>query len=76
MRRVIDHAVLQAEWDAGDYRAMNDDVVRLVQEYPERLTGYCTVNPGADDDMAAVVEREGHRTRHSRRKPCSHSRIG
>ena len=54
----IDHAVLQAEWDAGDYRAMNDDVARIVQEYPERLTGYCTVNPGVDDDMAAVVERE------------------
>ena len=54
----IDHAVLQAEWDAGDYRAMNDDVARIVREYPERLTGYCTVNPGVDDDMAAVVERE------------------
>ncbi len=54
----VDHAVLQAEWDAGDYRAMNDDVARIVREYPKRLTGYCTVNPGVDDDMAAVVERE------------------
>ena len=54
----IDHAVVQAEWDSGDYRAMNDAVVRIVQQHPERLTGYCTVNPGTDDDMAAVVERE------------------
>ena len=54
----IDHAVLQAEWAAGDYRAMNDAVARIVSEHPDRLTGYCTVNPGAGDDMAAVVERE------------------
>ncbi len=54
----IDHAVLQAEWASGDYRAMNDAVVRIVQQHPERLTGYCTVNPDAGDDMAAVVERE------------------
>jgi hypothetical protein len=54
----IDHAVLQAEWASGEYRAMNDAVVRIVGEHPGRLTGYCTVNPGAGDDMAAVVERE------------------
>ncbi|HJM75434.1 MAG TPA: amidohydrolase family protein [Dehalococcoidia bacterium] len=54
----IDHAVLQAEWAAGDYLAMNDAVARIVGEHPDRLTGYCTVNPGAGDDMAAVVERE------------------
>jgi predicted TIM-barrel fold metal-dependent hydrolase len=54
----IDHAVLQAEWASGDYRAMNDAVARIIGEHPDRLTGYCTVNPGAGDDMAAVVDRE------------------
>ena len=54
----VDHAVLQAEWSSGDYRALNDEVVDVVREYPDRFTGYCTVNPGTDDDMVAVVERE------------------
>lgn len=54
----IDHAVLQAEWASGEYRAMNDAVARIVSEHPDRLTGYCTVNPAAGDDMAAVVEHE------------------
>jgi len=54
----IDRAVLQAEWAAGDYRAMNDAVHRIVADYPDVLTGYVTVNPDAGDDMAAVVERE------------------
>ena len=54
----LDHAVLQAEWAYGDYRAINDAVARIVQQYPHRLTGYCTVNPGENDDMAAVLERE------------------
>jgi len=54
----IDRAVLQAEWADGDYRRMNDAVHRLVGAHPDRLVGYCTVNPGTDDDMVAVVEHE------------------
>ena len=54
----IDRAVLQAEWAAGDYRAMNDAVHRIVGEYSDVLTGYVTVNPDAGDNMAAVVEHE------------------
>ena len=54
----IDRAVLQAEWAAGDYRAMNDAVHRIVGEHPSELTGYVTVNPDAGDNMAAVVEQE------------------
>ena len=54
----IDRAVLQAEWAAGDYRAMNDAVHRIVTDHPDVLTGYVTVNPGVGDDMAAVVEHE------------------
>ena len=54
----IDRAVLQAEWAAGDYRAMNDAVHRIVAGYPDVLTGYVTVNPDAGDNMAAVVEHE------------------
>ena len=54
----IDRAVLQAEWGAGDYRAMNDAVHRIVAGHPDVLTGYVTVNPGAGDNMAQVVEGE------------------
>ena len=54
----IDRAVLQAEWAAGDYRAMNDAVHRIVAEHPDVLTGFVTVDPNAGDDMAAVVEHE------------------
>ena len=54
----IDRAVLQAEWAAGDYRAMNDAVHRIVAGYPDVLTGYVTVNPATGDNMAAAVEQE------------------
>ena len=54
----IGYAVLQAEWASGDYRAMNAAVADIVGRYPDRLTGYCTVNPGESDDMAAVVEQQ------------------
>lgn len=54
----IDRAVLQAEWAAGDYRAMNDAVHRIVTGHSDMLTGYVTVNPDAGDNMAAVVEQE------------------
>ena len=54
----IDRAVLQAEWAAGDYRAMNDAVHRIVGEFSDLLTGYVTVNPHSGDNMAAVVEQE------------------
>ena len=54
----IDRAVLQAEWAAGDYRAMNEAVHRIVAGHPDVLTGYVTVNPDAGDNMVAVVEHE------------------
>ncbi|TAJ20831.1 MAG: amidohydrolase [Dehalococcoidia bacterium] len=54
----VDRAVLQAEWASGDYRAMNDAVHRLVEQHPDRLVGYVTVDPSRHDDMAAVVEHE------------------
>ena len=59
----IDTAVVQAEWMYGDYRKLNDAVAKLVAEYPDRFAaGFLTVNPAADDDLAAVVE-EGVRDR-------------
>ena len=54
----INRAVLQAEWGAGDYRAMNDAVHRIVAGQPDMLTGYVTVNPATGDNMAKVVEQE------------------
>lgn len=54
----VDRAVLQAEWASGDYRAMNDAVHRLVNQHPDSLVGYVTVDPSHPDDLAAVVEHE------------------
>lgn len=54
----VDRGVLQAEWGFGDYRAMNEAVARIVKRYPDRFTGYCTVNPAEDDNMIEVVTRE------------------
>ena len=54
-----DYAVLQAEWDIGDYRKQNDAVYNLVQKYPDKfVAGYLCLNPAEDDDMVKVVERE------------------
>lgn len=54
----IELAVMQAEWGFGDYRKMNDAVFDVCARHPGRFVPYVTVNPGAPDDMAAVVERE------------------
>ena len=56
-RAGVDRAVLQAEWSHGDYRDLNAAVVRIVRDHPDRLTGFCTVNPAAPDDMVEVVEQ-------------------
>jgi len=54
-----DCSVLQAEWDIGDYRRVNDAVHNLVQKYPRKfIAGYLCLNPGEDDDMVKVIERE------------------
>jgi predicted TIM-barrel fold metal-dependent hydrolase len=54
----VELAVMQAEWGFGDYRKMNDAVFRACARHPGRFIPFVTVNPGADDEMAAVVERE------------------
>ncbi len=55
----VEKAVMQAEWAIGNYRKQNDAVYKLVQAHPERfVAGYLCINPLADDDMAAVVEKE------------------
>jgi len=54
-----DYAVLQAEWDIGDYRKQNDAVYRIVQKHPDKFfAGYLCLNPAEDDNMVKVVERE------------------
>ncbi|MFQ6015937.1 MAG: amidohydrolase family protein [Anaerolineae bacterium] len=51
----ITRGVLQAEFEFGDYRALNWAVQEMAQRYPDHFIGYCTVDPAADDDMVAVV---------------------
>ncbi len=54
-----DCAVLQAEWDIGDYRKQNDAVYRIVQKHPDKfIAGYLCLNPAEDDNMVKVIERE------------------
>jgi len=55
----VDGAVLQAEWELGDYRKQNDAVYRIVQAHPDKfVAGYLCLNPFEDDDMVKVLERE------------------
>jgi len=55
----VDAAVLQSEWEFGDYRKQNDAVYRIVQAHPDRfVAGFLCLNPLEDDDMVKVVERE------------------
>jgi predicted TIM-barrel fold metal-dependent hydrolase len=52
----VDKAVIQAEWEFGDYKALNETVKRLVDTYPDRLIGFCTVHPEESRNMAREVE--------------------
>lgn len=55
----VEKAVMQAEWAIGNYRKQNDAVYEIVHTHHERfVAGYLCINPLADDDMAAVVEKE------------------
>lgn len=54
-----DYAVLQGEWDIGDYRKQNDAIYNLARKYPDKFVAhYLCLNPTEDDDMVKVVERE------------------
>ena len=54
-----DSAVLQGEWDLGDYRKHNDAVYNLARKYPDKFVAYyLCLNPAEDDDMVKVVEQE------------------
>jgi predicted TIM-barrel fold metal-dependent hydrolase len=52
----ISKAVMQAEWEFGDYRALNNSVKRLMDQYPDKIIGFCTVHPQESRDMAKEVE--------------------
>lgn len=49
-------AVIQAEWEFGDYRALNQAVKRLTDAYPDKFIGFCTVHPEDSRNMAREVE--------------------
>jgi len=53
------YAVLQGEWDLGDYRKQNDAVYNLARKHPDKFVAhYLCLNPAEDDDMVRVIERE------------------
>lgn len=50
----IRHAVMQAEWSSGDYRAENDQVADIVRRHGDLFVGFASVDAG--DGVAAVEE--------------------
>lgn len=48
--------VLQAEYEYGDFRAMNRAVAEIVDRFRNRLVGFGTVNPADTDNLAREVE--------------------
>ena len=52
----ITKAVLQAEFEYGDYKAFNQRVAEIVERYPDKLIGFGSVDPR--DGMVAVRELE------------------
>jgi len=52
----IEMSVVQAEWEFGDYRALNEAVFSLMNRYPKKILGFCTVHPEESVDMAAEVK--------------------
>lgn len=55
----VDYAVLQGEWELGDYVRMNDAVYDLAQKYPDKFPVYFMgLDPGRNDNMARLIERE------------------
>ncbi len=51
----VDKAVVQAEWEFGDYKALNQAVKNMVDAFPDKLIGFCTVNPAESRGMAKEV---------------------
>ncbi len=48
-------AVMQAEWEFGDYKHLNRAVHKIVTKYPDKFIGYCTVHPEESKDMAHEI---------------------
>lgn len=40
-----------------EFRSCNEDVLRAVREYPDRIRGYCFVNPGYQSESIAEIEK-------------------
>jgi hypothetical protein len=54
-----DYAVLQGEWDIGDYNRQNDAVYALATKHAGKFVAhYLCLNPAEDDDMVMKVEQE------------------
>lgn len=51
------HGVLQAEYEFGDYKELNQKVKSLTEKHRDKLTGFITVNPSSDDDPVEVLEQ-------------------
>ncbi|HPT69533.1 MAG TPA: amidohydrolase family protein [Syntrophomonas sp.] len=52
----VTHAVLQAEVEFGDYHKVNAIVERLSKQYPEKFTGFITVDPTSGDNALDLIE--------------------
>lgn len=50
-------AVVQAEFEFGDYRRQNEAVQTLVQRHADKFVGFVTVDPAQPDDPVQVVSQ-------------------
>ena len=48
----VDIAVVQAEWEFGDHKALNEKVYKIMNDHPKKILGMCTVHPEDSIDMA------------------------
>ena len=51
--------VMQAEWELGDYRKLNDAAYNLAKRYPDKFPfHFLALNPASGEDMARYIEKE------------------
>lgn len=55
----VDYAVMQGEWELGDYRKMNDAAYRLAKQYPDKFPFYFLgLDTGPNDNLPRYIEQE------------------
>ncbi len=55
----VDYAVMQGEWELGDYHKMNTAVYNLAKKYPTKFPVYFMgIDAGRNDNLPRLIEEE------------------